>query len=234
MTSIHTLYWLTQTTADVPDDDAWLTEVESGILEKKHVPKRRSDWRLGRWTAKKAYAFYPVTTVSPTRFEDVEIRAAADGAPEVFVAGRRAAVTISISHSQGVCFCVISSQENAVGCDLEIVEPRSENLIADFFTPAERAVVLNQGETERHVLATLVWSAKESALKAMREGLRRDTRSVQVEVDLTSAREHWNPLAVKCVDSSRAFGGWWRRWGEYVQTVVTNNPEAEPVELVIP
>jgi len=71
----------------------------------------------------------------------------------------------------------------AIGCDLEIVEPRSDAFVEDFLTAAERSLVAGApDEDARHLLANLVWCGKESALKVLRTGLRRDTRSVEVSL----------------------------------------------------
>ena len=67
-----------------------------------------------------------------------------------------------------------------LGCDLEIVEPRSDAFIADYFTAEEQALIERTSAADRSLLLALLWSAKESALKALRAGLRLDTRSVIV------------------------------------------------------
>src|SRR2546421_626349 len=73
--------------------------------------------------------------------------------------------------------------------------------------------------------ANLIWSAKESALKVLRTGLRRDTRSVAVSLTAASGAAGggaegggWWPLAVRC-GPGPAIQGWWRRDGEFVLTV---------------
>ena len=52
------VYWLEQSAADVPAEDEWLSESERTVLAGLRFPKRRADWRLGRWTAKCAAAGY--------------------------------------------------------------------------------------------------------------------------------------------------------------------------------
>ena len=70
-------------------------------------------------------------------------------------------------------------------------------------------------------MTTLLWSAKESALKALREGLRRDTRSVRVRLlDGGFDGTGWSALRVECAATSRLFSGHWRRIGSEVFTVV--------------
>jgi len=57
MTAVS-LRWLSQGMADVPDDDAWLSPREAAWIARMRFRKRRSEFRLGRWTAKKALALY--------------------------------------------------------------------------------------------------------------------------------------------------------------------------------
>ena len=82
--------------------------------------KRRDDWRLGRWTAKRALAAYLNLPSNPQTLADIEIRPAPSGAPEVFVANKPAAVTISLSHRGGVAACAVAPSGMELGCDLEM------------------------------------------------------------------------------------------------------------------
>src|SRR5690349_10301987 len=121
------VYWLEQSASEVPESDDWLTPAERARLDSLRFPKRRADWRLGRWTAKQAVAVC-LELRSPAA---VEIRAAASGAPLAFVAGERARVAISISHRGGVAVCAVAPGAMSLGCDLEVVEPRSAEFVTD-------------------------------------------------------------------------------------------------------
>jgi 4'-phosphopantetheinyl transferase len=50
------IYWLEQTEADLPAENQWLSAREMLRLARMRFAKRRTDWRLGRWTAKRALA----------------------------------------------------------------------------------------------------------------------------------------------------------------------------------
>ena len=77
--------------------------------------------------------------------------------------------------------CVVSEPGLGLGVDLELVEPRSQAFVADYLTGAEQRFVGESPDRGEHGLrANLVWCGKESALKVLRTGLRRDTRSVEV------------------------------------------------------
>ena len=175
------VYWLELRQADVPDGNDWLSAGELARLDAMRFPKRRADWRLGRWTAKRALSAYLKASGDlPPPLADMEVRAAASGAPEAFLAAKPAGVIISLSHRNGTALCTITPSAAQLGCDLELIEPRSEAFVADYFTGAEQALVAQSPAADRPQLLALLWSAKESALKALHEGLRLDTRSVTV------------------------------------------------------
>jgi 4'-phosphopantetheinyl transferase len=214
------VYWLEQTEADVPLGNDWMGASERRCLEDLRFPKRRADWRLGRWTAKRALAGYWRFPAHPDALAAIEIRPAPSGAPEVFVSNEPASVTISLSHRAGRAACAVAQPNAALGCDLEINEQRSEAFLADYFTIGEQALVARAAAADRPRLVTLFWSGKESALKALRTGLRLDTRSVAVVcVNMPQGRDTWRPLHVRC-DDGAVFYGWWRETGSLLRTLV--------------
>ncbi|HBY59433.1 MAG TPA: hypothetical protein DEH78_06395 [Solibacterales bacterium] len=217
------MYWLEQTSDDVPAADSWLSGAEQRRLASFSVAKRREDWRLGRWTAKRT-----VAAVSGCALEAVEIVAAADGAPEAFVAGAAVPPAISLSHSGGRALCVAGPPGSHPGCDIEAAEPRSVQFVADYFTEAERRLVARRPEHDW--LPTLLWSAKESALKALREGLRLDTRSVEVHLEFPGGElGRWQPLCTYFAVSGLELPGWWRLEDRLLRTMVGD--AQAPVEL---
>jgi len=225
------LCWLTQTAADVPDKDEWLSEGERGLLAGMRFPKRRGEWRLGRWTGKQAILAFLLKEglVLPS----LEIRAAADGAPEAFLDGCPRNVSISISHSGDRGFCVVGPPDFPVGCDLEMVEPREEPFVADYFTPEERSFTEQLRSAEQTLAVNLIWSAKETALKILREGLRRDTRSVLVQADFRVEEGLWSTWTARCLDSSRVFHGWWRSGEGFVYTLASDRQSSAPDRLLM-
>jgi 4'-phosphopantetheinyl transferase len=248
------VYWLEQTEADVPATNDWLGAGESVCLERMKIPKRRADWRLGRWTAKRAVSLCLNLPVHPHALSEIEIRPAPSGAPEVFRENKTAGVSISLSHRDGIAACAMTMSNAALGCDLEIVEPRSDAFVADYFAIEEQAMIARAPATERSRLLALLWSAKESALKALREGLRLDTRRVVVSLDDMDLREDekesecgevmvpaspqscipngWRPLHVSCSEG-QVFHGWWQNTGELLRTVVAAPPPVAPILLEI-
>ena len=53
----------------------------------------------------------------------------------------RPQVTISLSHRSGAAICAVAPAGVDLGCDLEVIEPRSEAFVADYFTVDEQALV---------------------------------------------------------------------------------------------
>ena len=224
-------YWLMQSQSDVPDEDWWLSDKERATLAGLRFPKRRNDWRLGRWTAKQAAHFCLSENTGQLRLADLEIFAASDGAPQLFARGIPASLSISLSHSERHGFCAIGVHGAALGCDLELIQQHDENLAADYFVAEEKALLLRFPGLGRDAAMTLIWSGKEAALKALRQGLRRDTRSVVVSFNAPQGSESTRyVLSVRCLESHRIFGGWWRTSQGFVQTVVSDPPETPPIE----
>ena len=76
-----------------------------------------------------------------------------------------------------------------------------------------------------------LWSAKESALKALQEGLRLDTRSVSVRPSGWAGEvDRWYPLQVHC-EHGEVFDGWWQRADNLVRTMVARPKPAVPILL---
>lgn len=226
----ETLYWLTQSLSDVPESEGWLSHGEAVTLSGMRFPKRRGDWRLGRWTAKNCVRAYQMKDGVP--LSSLDIRAASDGAPEAFWSDGSENVSISISHSRDRSLCAAGPGDLAVGCDLEWVEPREESLIRDYFTAEEILLSTQFPESERALVVNLIWSAKETTLKILREGLRRDTRSVTVFPDLGGDDNEWHAWTGRCLQSSRRFYGWWRTSGGYVYTLGSEKPTSLPIQLL--
>jgi len=225
------VYWLEQTESDVPTNDEFFSETELLRLKSFVIPKRRSDWRLGRWTAKCAVAWYLQLPFRPEVLARIEIRPAASGAPEVFLEGRPLKLPISISHRAGRSLCTVANGDVALGCDLELVEPHSAAFVADYFTEHEQQFIAAAPAPSRMRLVALFWSAKESVLKALHEGLRIDTRSLAVEDEADSGDINgWSRLRIHN-GSGLVFHGWWQQSGGFVRTIAAAWPLDCPVQL---
>lgn len=209
--------WLARGEDMLPAAGGWLSAAERGRADAMRYAKRRTDFLLGRWTLKHAVARVLGWPDDDATLARIEARPAPGGAPRLFVDGRPAARGISLSDRAGCAVCLVGSRMAEIGCDVELVEPRSDAFVRDYLTDREVRMVQGGGPA-RDLLANLVWSAKESALKVLGTGLRADTRSVEVSVaDLSPAELAWSPLEV-VTDGGASFPGWWRRSGEFLLT----------------
>lgn len=238
------LYWLIQTLADHPalaraePPEGLLSSVEEARFRSLTREKRRRDWLLGRWTAKHLAAYYleQVTGRRPA-LSDILITTDPDGAPQLqsqngyaFIIDRLA---ISISHSRGHAFCALTAAPGyAPGADIEYVEPRDPGFVTDFFTDVEIARVHHAPPSAQPLLTTVIWSAKEAALKSLRRGLTVDTRQIVCLPD-EPATDGWAPVIVRCHPELNAYvhHGWWRQMGEFVLTLAVG-PSINAVDSV--
>lgn len=220
--------WLSQGEQHVPAELNWLTPREAARAARMRYPKRRNDFLLGRWTAKSTLARTLDLPSDPASLAAIEVWNASDGAPEPLVAGQPAAAAISMTDRAGWGVCLVDRPGVNLGCDLELVEPRTPAFVRDWLTPPEQDLVYADGgdPDER---ANLIWSAKESALKVLRTGLRRDTRSVEVSLTGDTV-DGWAGLSVRAAEGE-VFPGWWRRYGVFLLTVAADVEIAPPASL---
>ncbi len=209
-------------TADVADGDAWLGRRERALQQALARPQRRSAWRLGRWGAKAAAAAW--LDVPAAR---IEILSAADGAPEVWLDGVRARASLSLSHRAGRGLALAGPPDCALGCDIELIEPRSHAFVREWLAPSERALVAAApAGPARELVANLLWTAKEAAAKVRREGLRLDVRGAVVTLTPRTDGD-WRGLEVRW-PASPPTPGWWRTAGGCVMTLAGTPGDAAP------
>ena len=226
--------WLARGLDQVPDDDGWLSPREVQRLAAMRYDKRASEFRVARYAAKVAIGRAVGLEVARTAdLAAVEVARRPTGAPAALVAGAPAGVAMSSTDRADWAVTVVGAAPGLeLGCDLELVEPRSAGFVRDYLTASEQALVA-AAPWPLEVTANLVWSAKESALKVLQTGLRRDTRSVEVSLDDGEVVEGWYPLTVRPVEGG-VFPGWWRRSGRFLLTVTANQALAPPVSLEHP
>ncbi|MGZ6705849.1 MAG: 4'-phosphopantetheinyl transferase family protein [Solirubrobacteraceae bacterium] len=203
----------------------WLGPEERLALARLRVTPRRADWRLGRWTAKAAVGAW--LGVRPER---VQIIAAADGAPEAWLDGRRAPVSVSLSHRAGRALAAVTAAPAVIGCDVELVEPRSGAFVRDWLAPAEQALLATCDEADRARLANLLWSVKEAAAKVRREGLRLDIRQAVGAPAAGAAPGDWRPVRTAWPQGPET-AGWWRAEPGWVMAIAGIPAPAAPRRL---
>jgi 4'-phosphopantetheinyl transferase len=223
--------WLALGEEALPPGEQWLTPGEAAILTRLRYTKRRTEFLLRRFVAKHAIASVTGRQTDSATLAGIEVRNAPSGAPFVCVDGVPIEVGVSISDRAGWAVCVTSPMGPlAVGCDLELVEPRSPGFVDDFLTTTEQRLVGScAAGGERDAIVNLIWSAKESALKVLGTGLRRDTRTLDV-TPASPRADGWGTLAVRAVEGT-IFPGWWRREGRFLLTVATRVAAPPPAIL---
>ena len=223
-------WWLARGEDQLPAAADWLSAAERSRVGALRYAKRRTDFLLGRWTLKLAVASVLGWPAGPDVLARIEGRTAPGGAPRLYVDGQPANHGISLTDRAGCAVCLVAAGAVAVGCDVEIVEPRSDAFVRDYLTEAEQQLVGTAGPA-RDMAANLIWSAKESALKVLGTGLRRDTRSVEVTVtELSPPQRTWSALRVRTAEGG-VFPGWWRRSGPFLLTACWPGGGAPPAAL---
>ena len=211
--------------------DDWIDQALRARLSSMTYRKRRDEAALGRWTAKHAVASYLGLDPDPPVLRRIVVRNAPDGAPEVDIDGDPLEAVIAMTDRADWAVAMLLAGTRRIGCDLEVVEPRSGAFVRDYFTPAEQDAVSAAASPD--LVANLVWSAKESALKVLRTGLRRDTRTVEVTAPEPfdgGAERRWHPLTVSTIEGDR-FPGWWLRTGAFVLTCASEVDTDPPRSL---
>ncbi len=226
-----------------------LTAAELAELDAFKVRKRRQDWLLGRWTAKHlVQAHLTETTGQPLSLDQLTIKHEADGAPYVTLHDvtpeRTLPVSLSISHSNGYAFCALydaqldeNLEPNAraaavksisIGADIEHIEPRERSFITDFFTSSEIDAIEQMPAAQQAALVTAIWSAKEAVVKALRVGLRVDTRAIECQFtplpNETVSSNDWTPFGIATQQTTLGqFTGWWRTVDNFVLTLAVRS-----------
>ncbi len=220
----RSMHWLAVGEHSLPEGGRWLAPAEAEAAATMRFTKRRSEYRLRRLAGKRAVAAVLHRPVNAVSLAGIEVLNRPSGAPYVLVDGQQGELDLSLTDRAGWAVCLVGPEgefAGPVGVDLEVVEPRSARFVSDYFTAYEQHYIAGQGSAGSpgwDVAANLLWSAKESALKVQQEGLRADTRSVEVTVGDYVRPDGWAPLVVHTADGE-TYGGWWRRAGSYVVTL---------------
>jgi 4'-phosphopantetheinyl transferase len=244
------IHWLIQTQAAHPDlglgvpPPGLLSKEETAVFNELKILKRRQDWLLGRWTAKHLLREMIQQKLGRiVALDAISILAGEDGAPTVDLKSQSAIhdsrFTVSISHSQGSSFCATVERPNwPLGADIERIEPRAANFAADFFTEEEQAFIQESRPELVDALVTTIWSAKEAALKAIRQGLRLDTRSVSCQIEaLYALPKAWTALRLlwkQQADEGQlpSLSGWWKVDGPFVVTLAAQDEQHVLAEII--
>jgi 4'-phosphopantetheinyl transferase len=240
------IHWLLQSLDDCPGliqgqpSEGLLNPQEQQRFHGFIVEKRRRDWLLGRWTAKQLVQRYLAHTSGRTvALADLYIGNQEDGSPFVVDGSSKMwddamahlPVSLAISHSHGYAFCALCAEQEflegsqqcfVLGCDLEFIEPREASFVADFFTGEEVKAITSAEPQSKDILVTATWSAKEAVLKAIRTGLRIDTRRITCRFGAAAqAPVNWEPFDVLLEEQlAGAYPGVWSAWWQIHEAFV--------------
>ena len=219
------------------------------------MPKRRADWLSGRIAAKSAVAA-ALANVIPGNWplSAIEIPSDAHGipyariAPETgpvagFAPGERLPLSVSISHAEGYALCAATWSEGigdgsrrTLGIDLGLVEPRSREFVATFFTEDEQRFVREAPPSDGARCANLIWCGKEAVLKALGLGLKVDTLDLiclpeaglpdPAKWRISPAGNAWHPFTATCspalVPDGGTIRGVWRSFAGFVGALASH------------
>ncbi len=221
------IYWVLVQAAQAPLDQPHQFLSASGLAkyESLRFPKRRQEWVLGRWASKRLFQSLPAHRSAA--LTDIEIHNMPDGAPFIVLPGKPGTPgCLTISHCEQMALCgFVTGQDLRIGADLEKIELRSRAFVEDYFTPVEHDLVDSFPEELRTRLINLIWSAKESMLKALGVRLHWDTRKVEIwQVDglypIRPETGEWHKMRLgDCEDTGRKWQGWWTCRGDFVLTL---------------
>jgi 4'-phosphopantetheinyl transferase len=196
------------------------------------IPKRQEEWIASRIAGKRL--INKVLKTEGLRHSDIMIKKERSGQPYVWIQGiGRIPGGFSLSHSNGYVLCGhTSSVESGFGLDLEMIESRSLEFVQDFFSNQEIKKYHGLSDQERNEYATLVWSAKESFLKAVGVGLSIDTKKIEI---VDASRKSNNSVWSECLVVFNAQKGLfyrilWQRVGNFIWTVCV--PASQPFQLI--
>jgi 4'-phosphopantetheinyl transferase len=190
----------------------FLSPTEQEKLATLRFEKRRREWLLGRWTAK-----HLLQAADPAcaglHLQAISIENDPSGAPHASLPGSRPLEgCLSISHRENAAVCAYCPDPSVlIGADLERVEPRSLGFINDYLTAAEAAAAhaLEGNESDRWVM--VCWSVKEAVLKALRIGLRADTRNIELFSMQPPGANGWGVLDVRAsLPGANSLRAWWQ------------------------
>jgi len=221
-----------------------LSEREQKLLAALRIGKRRRDWLIGRWTAKHLLQAYierqtgirpPLNTLTVANDPDGAPRAILDLRIPILdcdldLKSKIQNLKLSVSHCNGSAFCALTDTPDLrIGADIERVERRSAQFAEDYFTAHELDQVRAAQPASRDTMVTLIWSAKEAALKALRLGLTVDTRSVICSFGIPEHVDDWIGFDIACdrrllgLPSAPVLTGWWRQMSSYVLTLAATS-----------
>lgn len=220
------IHYCHQALGDLPPHQGWLHPEELRFLQTLRFEKRRNDWLLGRWTAKQALLSFFESKCIAINPHSIAILKGSTGAPEMVFESSVPPCSLSISHRDGHAIAAVAPGVVAIGCDLEVIEPRSEAFLSDYFLESELAFLSGIPLDQKDLYANLFWCVKESVMKATGEGMGLHPRRVEVEISDMD-------VAAKIIPEVGEFKGKWRREEDMVMGIVIGGGATISADLFV-
>lgn len=191
--------WCASADDEVERYEDFLTPGER-IASREYTMERRRQWLLGRVAAKRAIREHlKLRHNFEISYTDIEIVSSKFDRPGLALHSissiakdmRRTVVeetSFSISHTDDIAIASACSKqtEGYTGVDIERIRPLKERVIRAYMTPRETSEYSSLSGDAKIRYSVLVWSAKESYLKAVGTGLLMHPNRVEINVDLTA------------------------------------------------
>lgn len=216
----------------VPKSDTWLLPGERLFAQSLKTEKRRRDWVLGRWTAKQCLLQFFKSLGHEMKAEEIGVFRGETGAPEVKISGLDMEASISLSHRADEAIAVCGPIDFRIGCDLEIIEERSNPFIEDYFLDSEQDWIHRDGPDGIPMRANLLWSAKESVMKSTRKGLSLHPRKICVRDIEQLQRNQWSAFHARKIKTGESWNGYYKLTDSRIMTITwVEDVHASIIEL---
>jgi len=222
------IFWMIQEKSNLPDKLDWLAPMELNQVAGFRFQKRRDDWLLGRWTAKKLIltCYSGQDSIDP---KDIVIQNEASGAPYALLQGTRMLGTISISHRGEYAAATFTENPKwSLGIDLELIEEKTQGFLDDYFTTSEVQQIKALSSNEQALASSLLWSGREAMVKAHQIGLRLDTRVFELKIPSATIHESWQHLKILVLPAEMGkVSLFWRMGDCYLITLAVKQKNQE-------
>jgi 4'-phosphopantetheinyl transferase len=141
-----------------------LHAVETAKFNSFQSQKRKGDFLLGRYCAKKALQ----ALESQLTLQEIHIDAGVFNQP--VIKNPKSHYQVSISHTQSSAVALVFPEEQPMGVDVEMLSAESKAVLTGQFTDQENQLVLAYRDHIQDIV-TLLWTAKESLSKILKTGL---------------------------------------------------------------
>jgi phosphopantetheinyl transferase len=211
-----------------------LSQAELDEFSMFKVLKRQREWLCSRVLLKNLVLMQP-QLVGTLNKNQLTVKKEPTGVPFIEIETfERMDGFFAISHSGYWAACGFTPDRILhFGLDIEVIADHSDIFVVDYFTESEIELVNGSSKEHKALISTLIWSAKEAVLKALTEGLRMDTRNIEIAIPKRLFLADWQPLEILSEQNKnwRLFA---RQSGDLLLTLcIPNTTQLDQINLVI-